>query len=189
MNIFYLDSDPQTCAEMHISKHVVKMIIEYAQLMSTAHRFLDGYEEIEKRYVHGSLPARYRNTKVWRLNDARDTTLYKATHINHPSAIWCRQSEANYVWLYKMWVHLLEEYTYRYGKIHACSKLLEPLKDVPEKIAQKPFTPPTPAMPDDVKVPGDELASYHNYYNKNKRGFASWQGKVNSRQIPSWYSV
>ena len=187
MNIFYLDSDPQTCAEMHISKHVVKMIIEYAQLMSTAHRVIDGYEEIEKRYVHGSLPARYRNTKVWRLTDARDTTLYKATHMNHPSAIWCRQSEANYAWLYKMWVNLLEEYTYRYGKIHACSKLLEPLKDAPKNITQKPFTPPTPAMPDDVKVPGDELASYHNYYNKNKRGFASWQGKINSRTIPTWY--
>ena len=92
MNIFYLDSDPQKCAEMHISKHVVKMIIEYAQLMSTAHRVIDGYEEIEKRYVHGSLPARYRNTKVWRLTDARDATLYKATHMNHPSAIWCRAS-------------------------------------------------------------------------------------------------
>lgn len=189
MNIFYLSENAQECAQMHLSKHVTKMCIEYPQLMSTAHRVLDGYEEMEKRYVHGSLPARYRNTKVWRLNDARDTTLYKATHINHPSAIWCRQSEANYTWLYKMWVHLLEEYTYRYGKIHACSKLLEPLKDAPKNITQKPFTPPTPAMPDDVKVPGDELASYHNYYNKNKRGFASWQGKINSRPTPSWYSV
>jgi len=189
MNIFYLDKDPKICAEMHISKHVVKMIIEYAQLMSTAHRVIDGYEEIEKRYVHGSLPARYRNTKVWRLTDARDATLYKATHMNHPSAIWCRASEANYVWLYKMWVHLLEEYTYRYGKIHACSKLLEPLKVAPKNITQKPFTAPTPAMPDDVKVPGNELASYHNYYNKNKRSFASWQGKINSRPTPSWYTI
>jgi hypothetical protein len=187
MNIFYLDPHPKTCAEMHISKHVVKMIIEYAQLMSTAHRVIDGIEEIEKRYVHGSLPARYRNTKVWRLYDQRQNTLYKATHINHPSAIWCRVSEANYTWLYQMWVHLLEEYTYRYGKIHACAKLLEPLKNPPKNIALKPFTEPTPAMPDDVKVIGDSIASYHNYYNKNKRGFATWQGKVNSRPVPTWY--
>ena len=52
MNIFYLDTSPKTCAEMHCDKHVVKMIIEYAQLMSTAHRLLDGVQDIEKRYVN-----------------------------------------------------------------------------------------------------------------------------------------
>ena len=47
MNIFYLDNDPIKSAELHCDKHVVKMIIEYAQLMSTAHRVLDGelYED------------------------------------------------------------------------------------------------------------------------------------------------
>jgi hypothetical protein len=42
MNIFYLDHDPKVCAEMHVDKHCVKMILEYAQLLSTAHRVLDG---------------------------------------------------------------------------------------------------------------------------------------------------
>ena len=42
MNIFYLHKDPKVCAEQHLDKHVVKMLIEYAQLMSTAHRMLDG---------------------------------------------------------------------------------------------------------------------------------------------------
>ncbi len=42
MNIFYLDHDVYKCAEMHNDKHTVKMILEYAQLLSTAHRFLDG---------------------------------------------------------------------------------------------------------------------------------------------------
>jgi len=46
MNIFYLDKDPIKSAEMHCDKHVVKMIIEYAQLLSTAHRVLDGVEQI-----------------------------------------------------------------------------------------------------------------------------------------------
>ena len=66
MNIFYLDREPKTCAEMHCDKHVVKMIIEYAQLLSTAHRLLDGTQDVEKRYVHGSLPARWRHIKVWK---------------------------------------------------------------------------------------------------------------------------
>jgi len=59
MNIFYLNPEPKICAEMHLDKHVVKMIIEYAQLMSTAHRVLDGIQDVEKRYVLGSLPARW----------------------------------------------------------------------------------------------------------------------------------
>ena len=48
MNIFYLHKDTKTCAEMHLDKHVVKMLIEYAQLMSTAHRVLDGVKYIGK---------------------------------------------------------------------------------------------------------------------------------------------
>ena len=42
MNIFYLHNDPKICAEMHNDKHCIKMILEYAQLLSTAHRVLDG---------------------------------------------------------------------------------------------------------------------------------------------------
>lgn len=183
MNIFYLDPDPKTCAEMHISKHVVKMIIEYAQLMSTAHRVLDGEE-------YTALTANGRRIKRWRMNDpVMESTLYKASHINHPSAIWCRQTLQNYVWLYRMWFYLLQEYTYRYGRQHECAKLRAALYLTPEKIKVGEFFPPTPAMPDHVKIPGNSLASYHNYYNISKRGFASWQGKVNSRPTPEWYNV
>ena len=42
MNIFYLDNHTHRCAKQHCDKHVVKMIIEYAQLLSTAHRVIDG---------------------------------------------------------------------------------------------------------------------------------------------------
>jgi hypothetical protein len=191
MNIFYLDPHPKTCAEMHLSKHVVKMIIEYAQLMSTAHRVLDGTE-----YIDASSG---RKIKRWRLDDsARESTLHKASHINHPSAIWCRENQANYAWLYCMWLHLLDEYTYRYGKIHACARLKDALRCHPNKIAIGDFFAPTPAMPPEVKVlaenptPGrkyDSLKSYHNYYNVSKRSFATWKGRVNSRPTPEWYNV
>lgn len=189
MNIFYLDPDPKTCAEMHVSKHVIKMIIEYAQIMSTAHRVLDGEQGIDKRYVHGSLPARYRNVKVWHLPDERQSVLYKATHINHPSAIWCRENNSNYQWLFFMWTYLLDEYTYRYGKTHACARLATTLAITPKNIPFGDFFAPTPAMPDDVKVAGNSMLSYHNYYNKHKRSFASWQGRINSRPTPTWYTV
>ncbi len=109
MNIFYLSKNPKECAEMHLDKHVVKMIIEYAQLMSTAHRVIDGHEYYD-------LTANGRKIKRWRLDDDRETVLMKASHINHPSAVWTRASDLNYIWLYNMWQHLLDEYTYRYGK-------------------------------------------------------------------------
>ena len=185
MNIFYLDHDTQICAEMHNNKHCVKMILEYAQLLSTAHRVLDGVEIIEKKYVLGSLPARWRKCKVWKLNDDRDSILYKATHMNHPSAVWVRKTHQNYIWLSQLLHALCKEYTYRYGKIHKVERdgLLEELYEWPIKIPIGEFTEPTPAMPDDVKVPGNSLASYHNYYNKNKTHLADWK----NRPVPQWF--
>ena len=182
MNIFYLDPSPEKCAQMHNNKHTIKMIIEYCQLMSTAHRILDGEE-------YTDLTANGRRIKRWRLNDEREQQLMKASHINHPSAVWCRANRTNYNWLYRMWHHLCNEYTYRYGKIHACSRLHDILYVPPHNMAKGEFYPPTPAMPDDIKIPGNSLASYHNYYNISKRGFASWQGKINSRSTPEWYKV
>jgi hypothetical protein len=176
MNIFYLDHDVKKCAEMHNDKHVVKMILEYAQLLSTAHRILDGVHTVGKSQTG-------RKKITYTLPDSRDAVLYSATHVNHPSAVWVRQSKQNYVWLMQMWCCLLQEYTYRYGKQHACSKLVSPLAEIPHNLPDKPFTEPTPAMPDDVKVKNDSIASYRNYYIQNKTHLANWK----KRPVPSWY--
>ena len=179
MNIFYLDNDVVTCAEMHNDKHCVKMILEYAQLLSTAHRVLDGVE------LNG-LSVSGRKKKFWTLGDRRDYTLYKATHINHPSAVWVRQNQQNYIWLSQLLHALCKEYTYRYGKIHKVERdgLLEELYNWPMNIPMGEFTEPTPAMPDDVKVAGDSIKSYHNYYIKNKAHLANWK----NRKVPDWYA-
>ena len=178
MNIFYLDNDPETCARLHNNKHVVKMIIEYAQLMSTAHRVLDGTQTVETT-------DKGRKIKRWKHpNEYFDAGLMKATHTGHPSAIWVRQSKENYIWLNKMWQYLLLEYTYRYGKVHSCEKYKQCLYPWPENIPiDVGFTEPTPAMPDIYKVSGDSLQSYINYYNGAKRHIASWK----KREIPDWY--
>ena len=185
MNIFAIDSDPIQSAMWMVDKHVVKMILEYAQLMSTAHRVLDGYEEIEKRYVHGSLPARWRNVRVWTHPDAyMHKGLMKASHVSHPSNVWLRQSKANYLWLCQMWLWLMKEYTHRYGKHHACENRVEYLMDAPKNIPNIPFTEPTPAMPDAYKVPGDSIKSYKNYYIHDKVRFAKWT----RREVPQWFA-
>jgi len=176
MNIFYLHNDPIVAAEMHCNKHVVKMIVETAQLLSTAHRINDGVESVE-------LTQNGRRIKRYRLNDNRDVVLYKSTHPNHPSAQWCRESATNYKWLYTLFVALLDEYKHRYNKDHACVKLLNVLREPPNRINMKPFTEPPPAMPDYCKVVGNSVQSYRNYYVNEKKRFAKWT----NRPVPSWF--
>jgi len=171
-----------------VDKHVVKMILEYSQLLSTAHRVLDGTESIGISKTGSG-----RKQKRWILSDDRDSILYSATHVNHPSAIWVRQSNCNYDYLYRLLTCLCEEYTYRYEKIHKCesSGLVKELFRTPYNIPYNdtglhPFTEPTPAMPDHCKVPGNSLQSYRNYYFMEKERMWSWSGKINSRMIPDW---
>ena len=78
MNIFYISEDPVQAAQWMVDKHVVKMILESAQLLSTAHRLLDG-REIEGKTKTG------RKARRWILDDSREPIVYQATHINHPS--------------------------------------------------------------------------------------------------------
>jgi len=178
MNIFYLHSDPKICAQMHVDKHCVKMILETCQLLSTAHRMLDGVEVPGKTKTG-------RNIRRWKLPDERDNVIYTATHINHPSAVWVRQSKQNYNWLGLLLANLCSEYTYRYGKVHKCQEtglVAFLLLVAPNNIQDSVFTEPTPAMPDQYKVPGNSIQSYHNYYNGEKQRMFSWK----KRDVPSF---
>jgi len=178
MNIFYLSNDPVEAAQAHLDKHVVKMILEYAQLLSTAHRIIDGSERV--------VLSNKRKKSVWKLNDQRDELLYSATHINHPSAVWARASSCNYEWLYRLFCATCDEYTHRYGKIHVTdTKLRNVLKQHPKHIGKSVYgwLGPTPAMPDECKVANDALASYKRYYIDKKADMAKWT----NREPPDWF--
>ena len=153
------------------------MILEYAQLLSTAHRVLDGT-------LSTGISSIGRKQTRYVLPDERDSVLYKSTHINHPSAVWVRQSNKNYNWLYEMFDCLCKEYTYRYGKIHATERLHPKLMNPPVNITDGPLTEPTPAMPDEFKVSGNSVRSYINYYVGAKQHLASWK----KREKPEWYN-
>lgn len=182
MNIFYLNHNPKLCAEMHLDAHSIKMVLEYVQLLSTAHRVLDGTITV------GTSKSGRKKT-LYSLMDERDSILYSATHVNHPSAVWVRQSKENYLWLYSLLCELSKEYTYRYGKVHKCEAigLIDKLAQFPNNLKSRGFTEPTPAMPDEYKVPGDSVSSYQNYYINSKQRMAKWTGKVNSRPVPAWF--
>ena len=123
MNIFYLDEDPEVAAIVQYNKHVVKMILESAQMLCTAHRY----------YGNDDVP-------------------YKTAHLNHPSTIWVRQNTKHYFWLYKHMLALGEEYTKRYGKKHlSITKCKEPLRLAPINMPTYKFEQPPQCMPDEFK--------------------------------------
>lgn len=185
MNIFALDKDIVKCAQMHCNRHLIKQILEHNQLMSTAHRMLDG-RMVEAKSKTG------RNVVRHVFDDEREERLYKLTHINHPSAVWARDNVANYVWLARLTKEMCKEYTYRYGKVHKCefSGMVDWfVNNYPKNINRDigRFTYPTPAMPEYCKVPGDVIMSYRTYYVMEKRRMADWSGKIAGRPVPVWF--
>jgi hypothetical protein len=142
MNIFFIHKDPQVCAEAMTDKHIVKMIIETAQLLSTAHHILDPEKD--------------------------HTMYYKVTHMNHPSAVWARETHSNYEWLYRHFIALCDEYTKRYQKVHLTdTKLRDLLKKYPLNIQKGAMTEIKVAMPDQYHR-DDKVSAYRQYYTKEK---------------------
>ena len=114
MNIFVLSLCPKQCAKFTNDKHVVKMILESAQMLCTTHHLCC-------------------------INP--DSNIYKIAHKNHPCTIWTRETKANYSWLYLLFRELCKEYTYRYLKIHKCeTKLMNILNNIPELIPEGNMT-------------------------------------------------
>jgi len=147
MNIFFLDYNPKKCAQYHNDKHVVKMILETAQLLCGVH------------WVTG--------------NEAP----YKLSHKNHPCSIWTRSSLENYLWLCELGLELCIEYEYRYGKKHKTyDVILWCILNKPN-ISDIEFTSPPLAMPDHCKIGNNPIKSYRNYYMIEKSSFCKWKGR------------
>jgi len=158
MNIFFLHILPTICAQMHIDKHVIKMILETTQLLCSAHHVTGGDY----------------------------TPCYKLTHKNHPSSIWTRASKSNYKWLCSLGIELCKEYTYRYGKIHKCQAYIEDLSLHVPDLPDLEFTYPTQAMPIMYKDTEDAISAYRTYYFFGKINIHSWKGKIAGRNVPDW---
>ena len=143
MNIFYLSHSPSDCAKMHCDKHVVKMILETAQLLSTAH------------HERGS------------------TAPYKPTHRNHPSAVWVRSGVKQYRWAYSLLEALSDEYTLRYGKVHKTwERCAEALREPPVAIQDIEWSEPPQCMPEECKHKSTVIA-YRRYYEHKRAEWAT----------------
>jgi len=147
MNIFVLDQDPKKCAEYHNNKHVVKMILETAQLLCGVHHMIGSDLEIP----------------------------YKLSHKNHPCSIWARECLENYYWLCDLGLELGKQYTLRYGKVHKSVSIIEwCIMNQPNLKHNGNITKFRLAMPDECKVEG-VVNSYRKYYMTEKRNIADWK--------------
>ena len=183
MNLFVLDKCPIEAAQLQCDKHVVKMIVESAQMLSTTHRILDGVE-MRRPSKSGKTMSKY-----WELPDERESVLYKAVHMNHPCTVWTRLTKANYVWHYIHFVALCDEYQYRYGKKHASDTLLSDyLKEIPDNIDNGRLTQFPLAMQSNPECMflGDPVKSYRMFYQTKQARFKmNWT----KRPIPEWFNV
>jgi len=145
MNIFVLDKDPRLAAHMHCDKHVSKMILETAQMLSTAH------------HVY---------------NTPQASSVYKKAYLNHPCTKWVRESIANYNWAWSLYHELLVVFKQRRGKHHKSGGLIHHLAHTPP-LPNIGLTAFAQAMPDQYKN-ADAVQAYRTYYLNDKHSFASW---------------
>jgi hypothetical protein len=159
MNIFVLDYDTKTCAQMHCDKHCVKMILETAQLLCGVHHMINPTSTLQ-------VP-------------------YKLSHRNHPCSIWSRECLENYVWLCDLGIELCKEYIHRYGKRHKSQDIIEwCMINLPMLNENGDITPFRLAMPDECKIVGESVDSYRKYYIMYKKDFCKWT----NREIPFWFT-
>ena len=157
MNIFYLHQNPEQAARYQYNKHIVKMILESAQMLCTAHHCIMGSD--------ADVP-------------------YKAAHINHTSTKWARQSGENYTWLYRHMMELGREYEKRYGKKHlSIIKCEEPLSILPGGILETGLTKMPQCMPDEYKD-DCSIQAYWNYYIHGKKDIANLKTETLYEQRP-----
>ena len=160
MNIFILDKHPITAAQSQCDKHVVKMVLESAQMLSTTHRVLDDIPD--------------------------DNVFYKAVHQNHPCTIWTRASSGNYQWHFLHFTALCHEYQHRYGKIHKTDqRLRSTLSKLPANITHGPRTPFALAIGTSGANPcNNTVDAYRAYYQTKQHQFNM---RWTKRAIPSWF--
>lgn len=133
MNIFVLHNDPVVAAQMMCDKHVVKMILESNQMLSTVAR-KHGYD-----------------------------APYRTAHPKHPCTLWAGESYENWQWLVKHSRALCEEYTSRYGRIHKSQAVTEWAENLSINLPTTGQTPFRLAMPDEYKTenPVESYRNYY----------------------------
>jgi len=204
MNIFPIERTPsgEPCpiesARVQCDQHAQKMYLESAQMLSTAHRLLDGVVEfVPSTDKQGNMvylkSGKLRVKKHWRLEDDREDAMYLAVHPKHPTTLWTMESAENYDWHYAHFVELLLEFERRHWKMPKTAVMKDVLARRPDNIPRVPSTPIKLAMKQfpqcvvrDRDGTIDVVESYRNFYIEDKERFATWN---KGRQAPEWWTA
>ena len=172
MNIFALDNSPAKAAEYHCDKHVMKMLLESAQMLSTmVHVLVPNEIETVNSVETGEPVCMWHGTKV-----------YKPTHQNHPCAVWLRAGARNVDWLICLSNSLNHQSEIRWHKpaykahaiVNGIKNNLHNLRMLPNQgyALESAFVLAMPA--NIVELNLDPITSYRLYYASAKRSFATW---------------
>lgn len=162
MNIFALDVDPESAAQFACDSHVCKMILESAQIMSTAHWLAD-CSTAESLYGLSAI--------------------YAPTHPSHPSVLWASQSLANWQWLREHALALSDERLWRFPLYnHHNSTAIAYHMPEPE-MPDRGLTRFAVGFKSKLDPPDDPIKAYRNYYMTEKRHLAEWT----RRGAPAWW--
>ena len=180
MNIFILDQNPVKAAEYHCDKHVVKMILESAQMLSTAHHISFLYS---KNLTEKDFKGQKTITQYCQQNNPFANEIYSVSHLHHPCTQWTFKSIQNYLWHSELSLALCREYTKRYQKQHKSQIVLEKLAKNLPNLPNIGLTDFAIAMKDEFKISTNAIDCYRNYYLKDKIRFAKWKYS----EIPTWW--
>jgi hypothetical protein len=190
MNIFVLHWKQRKAARWHVDKHIVKMILETAQLLYTAHWVLF-YPQLQDCKSAVALSRTQKQLDVpeymWQAPECETSGEpgYRPCHVWHPCAKWARECSGNYLWLAKLGIELAREFRFRFKKEHSCEKHIIWLYDnLPLTIQMSPQNGFPIAMGDEYKISKDPIVCYRHFYRTSKaeRGLIKYTG----RQIPHW---
>ena len=188
MNTFILDYDPSVAAKFHCNKHVVKMILESAQMLCAAHwaHLLRSEGKTISDFK------RIRDAQTWAFENTPKSLQppWKMAHMRHPCTVWTSENISNYSWQLRLCESLLDEYTRRYQKQHKTEVEAKWLKkNYPVNIPDEPLSNFPVCMKEEYKIFKEQgivdvVASYKNYYVKDKVRFAKWEPRS---VTPTWF--
>lgn len=189
MNIFALHPNPRKAARWHVDKHIVKMVLEYCQLLYTAHWVVHYPELLTNKSAVGLSAAQKQcavpdDMKTAPICKTTNEPSYRPCHIHHPSAKWARQTKANYEWLCQLAEEVAREYRFRYHKTHSCEEHVLWLKNNIPNLPDEPRTTFAIAMAPEYKICNDPIRCYRHFYRTSKqdRGLIAYT----KRHVPHW---
>lgn len=176
MNIFVLDADPAVAATMLCDQHVGKMLLEACQLLCNAYREPRG--ETREHWLDAAPTTRARLGLL----------PYKHTHVNHPCSVWTRETNADWMWLWRYASAAAREYRHRFDEHHGSELVLEWIgSSFPLMAAGGTLRPFAQALPEQYRS-DDAVAAYRSYYAAEKRVLRGKPVTWTRRDRPVWSS-